>query len=45
MHPLWVGAEVWLLTSRNSPKARHLVQNPFVPLAYTGDTDQRSDPT
>lgn len=37
LHPIWEGATGWIGTHRNSHKARHLAQNPYVSLAYITD--------
>ena len=37
LHPIWAGATGWVLTGRNSPKAKHLERNRFVSLAYLAD--------
>lgn len=34
LHPIWEGSTGWIGTHRNSHKARHLAQNPYVSLAY-----------
>lgn len=38
VHPLWEGQICWVLTDRSTPKAKHLARNPFVSLAYIGDS-------
>ncbi|MBL8154570.1 MAG: pyridoxamine 5'-phosphate oxidase family protein [Anaerolineae bacterium] len=38
VHPLWEGPKCWVLTDRSTPKAGHIVQHPFVSLAYIGDS-------
>ena len=37
LHPIWEGAVGWIGTNRNSYKAQHLAQNPYVSLAYITD--------
>jgi len=37
LHPIWEGATGWIGTHRNSHKARHLEQNPYISLAYITD--------
>lgn len=37
LHPIWEGTTGWIGTRRGSPKARHLVHNPHVSLAYIAD--------
>jgi general stress protein 26 len=37
LHPLWEGSTGWIITRRNSLKAKHLAHNPFVSLAYIAD--------
>ncbi|KAA3656425.1 MAG: pyridoxamine 5'-phosphate oxidase family protein [Chloroflexi bacterium] len=37
LHPIWEGATGWILTGRNTLKAKHLAHNSFVSLAYTAD--------
>jgi hypothetical protein len=34
LHPIWEGSTGWIGTSPTSLKAKHLVRNPFVSLAY-----------
>ena len=34
LHPIWEGATGWIGTHTNSHKSKHLVQNPYVSLAY-----------
>lgn len=40
VQPLWEGSVCWLLTDRNSPKARHIDRHLFVSLAYVGENTQ-----
>jgi general stress protein 26 len=37
LHPIWEGSTGWIGTHRHSHKARHLVHNPYVSLAYITD--------
>ncbi len=37
LHPIWQGSTGWITTRRNSFKAKHFAQNPFVSLAYIAD--------
>lgn len=37
LHPIWEGATGWIGTHRNSFKARHLANNPYISLAYIAD--------
>jgi general stress protein 26 len=37
LHPIWEGATGWIITRRQSHKAKHLAQHPFVSLAYIAD--------
>jgi len=37
LHPIWEGAVGWIGTNRNSYKAQHLAQNPYVSVAYITD--------
>ena len=41
LHPLWDGNTGWILTHRQSHKAKHLERNPFVSLAYIRGDVQR----
>jgi|SRR5438132_3620491 len=34
LHPLWEGSTGWILSSRQSLKAKHLEKNPYVSLSY-----------
>jgi general stress protein 26 len=34
LHPLWEGPTGWILTGRNSVKARHLARSPYVSVTY-----------
>lgn len=34
LHPLWEGSTGWILTGRDSFKAKHLAKNPYVSLSY-----------
>lgn len=34
LHPMWEGTTAWILTGRESFKARHLAANPHVSLSY-----------
>jgi len=34
LHPIWEGRDGWVATGRNSFKAHHLENNPFVSLTY-----------
>jgi general stress protein 26 len=34
LHPIWRGSTGWILTSRHSPKEKHLAKNPYVSLCY-----------
>ncbi len=34
LHPIWEGTTAWILTERNSFKAKHLAVNPYVSLSY-----------
>lgn len=38
MHTIWEGSTGWTATRRGSFKDRHLAANPYVSLAYIGDT-------
>lgn len=38
LHPIWEGSICWFMTSRHSLKAKHLATNPYVSLAYIGDS-------
>ncbi|NJP06120.1 MAG: pyridoxamine 5'-phosphate oxidase family protein [Chloroflexaceae bacterium] len=37
LHPIWEGSTGWVLTYRDSHKARHLAANPYISLAYIAD--------
>lgn len=37
MHPLWEGLTGWATSRRNAHKAKHLLHNPHVSLAYVAD--------
>lgn len=37
LHPMWEGSTGWILTGRQSLKAKHLADNPHVSLAYIAD--------
>jgi uncharacterized pyridoxamine 5'-phosphate oxidase family protein len=37
LHPIWEGMTGWILTHRTSYKSKHLVQNPYVSLAYVSE--------
>jgi uncharacterized pyridoxamine 5'-phosphate oxidase family protein len=37
LHPIWEGLTGWILTHRTSYKSKHLVQNPYVSLAYVAE--------
>ena len=41
IHPFWEGSCGWILTHRNSHKAKHLESNPNVALAYVRGDVQR----
>ncbi len=41
LHPLWERNTGWILTHRNSHKAKHLARNPFVSLSYIRGDVQR----
>ncbi|MFT4571041.1 MAG: general stress protein 26 [Hyphomicrobiaceae bacterium] len=34
LHPIWEGSIGWIATGRNSPKASHIAQNPYVSITY-----------
>jgi general stress protein 26 len=34
LHPVWEGSTGWIATSRNSLKARHIEQHPYVSCSY-----------
>lgn len=34
LHPVWDGTTGWIATGRQSHKAKHLANNPFVSLSY-----------
>jgi general stress protein 26 len=34
LHPIWEGETGWIITGRQSPKARHLSANPAVAVSY-----------
>ena len=34
LHPVWDGATGWIATGRESHKAKHIANNPFVSLSY-----------
>jgi general stress protein 26 len=34
LHPLWEGSTGWILTGRQSHKAKHLARNPYISLCY-----------
>jgi general stress protein 26 len=36
-HPIWEGARGWVITRRNTLKAKHLAHHPYVSLAYIAD--------
>jgi hypothetical protein len=38
VHPIWEGLTGWIATRRSSFKDRHLVENPYLSLAYIADT-------
>lgn len=37
LHPIWEGSTGWIGTRRQSFKARHLAEHPYVSLAYVSD--------
>lgn len=37
LHPIWEASTGWILTFRNTPKARHLAHSSYVSLAYITD--------
>lgn len=37
VHPLWDGATGWITSRRNTPKANHLANTPFVSFTYIKD--------
>lgn len=37
LHPMWEGSTGWILTGRQSLKAKHLADNPNVSLVYIAD--------
>ncbi len=37
LHPIWEGSTGWILTWRNTLKAKHIAQNPHISLAYVGE--------
>jgi general stress protein 26 len=41
VHPLWDGRTLWLLTERQSPKARHLDRNPYTSLTYLDSAEEQ----
>lgn len=34
LHPLWEGSTAWIVTDRQSFKAKHIAKNPYVSLSY-----------
>lgn len=34
LHPVWEGSTGWIMTGRNTYKAKHLERNPYVSLSY-----------
>ena len=34
LHPVWEGSRGWILTGRQSLKAKHLERNPYISLSY-----------
>jgi len=34
LHPIWEGSTAWIMTGRESHKAKHLAHNPHVSLSY-----------
>src|SRR5439155_21939058 len=37
LHPVWEGPTGWILTRRQTLKAKHLEANPYVSVAYVAD--------
>jgi uncharacterized pyridoxamine 5'-phosphate oxidase family protein len=37
LHPIWEGSTGWIGTHRDSFKAKHLIRNPYMSLAYITD--------
>jgi len=37
LHPMWEGATGWIMTGRQSLKAKHLDKNPYISLAYVAE--------
>ncbi len=34
LHPVWEGSTAWIMTGRNTLKAKHLERNPYLSLCY-----------
>ncbi len=34
LHPIWEGSTGWIATGRNSHKARHIADNPYISVSY-----------
>ncbi len=41
LHPMWEGSTAWILTGRNSFKAKHIANNPNVALSYWDQQHQQ----
>jgi uncharacterized pyridoxamine 5'-phosphate oxidase family protein len=41
LHPIWEGSTGWILTGRNSHKAKHIARNPHVSLSYWDQQHQQ----
>lgn len=37
LHPMWEGSVGWILTGRQSLKAKHIENNPYISIAYIAD--------
>jgi general stress protein 26 len=41
LHPIWEGSTGWIATGRESHKAKHLAENPYVSLSYWDQQHQQ----
>jgi general stress protein 26 len=41
LHPIWEGSTGWIATGRDSHKAKHLAENPYVSLSYWDQEHQQ----
>ena len=41
LHPIWEGSTGWIATGRDSHKAKHLAENPYVSLSYWDQQHQQ----